>query len=144
MIVSVRYAQIINDDALYETNLKGFTLSVIYLSVYFYLCTPEKKKETLIYISSGSALVMFIYYYSINGDPATIQRKYETIMTSLLWTFHFVASIGVFAGYAMKTSDHLGFEMIVASGLMGINRTCYAVLKDRRFQAVSLSCFFLN
>ncbi|CAG9811072.1 unnamed protein product [Chironomus riparius] len=133
MVLSLRYAQIINNQALYDSNLKGLAFSAVYLTIYYYLCPQQKKKENVIYISSGAALCTFIYYYSVNADPSTIAAKYETIMTSVLWSFHFIALLGVYAGFAGKTSSHLALEMSSASALMGANRICYGILKNRQF-----------
>jgi len=137
MVLSIRYSQIINSEALYESNLKGFAFSAVYLTIYYYLCTPQKKKENMIYISSGAGLCTFIYYYSANADPSIIAVKYESILTSVLWSFHFIALLGVYTGFNGKTSAHFPLEMVLASALMGLNRICYGILKNRQFFVVS-------
>ena len=141
MVLSIRYSQIINSEALYESNLKGFAFSAVYLTIYYYLCTPQKKKENMIYMSSGAGLCTFIYYYSANADPSTIAVKYESILTSVLWSFHFIALLGVYGGFKGKTSAHFGLEMVSASALMGMNRICYGILKNRQFYVVSFDKF---
>ncbi|KAG5666672.1 hypothetical protein PVAND_014687 [Polypedilum vanderplanki] len=142
-VLNLFHSKIRNDEALFNSNLVGFSLAAIYLTVYFLISPASKQMENLISIASGVTFCSLIYFYTQYENPAKLEHRFENILTSVLCSFHFVAFLGTLKALGDKNSGHLPFEMIASGILMNINRVCFGILANNKFVLIQYFIFLL-
>jgi hypothetical protein len=136
-VLNLFYSRIINDEALFKSNLVGFSLAAVYIATFFLLSPSSKRAENIISLASGGAFLAFVYFYAQYEDPNRLVQRFENILTSVLCTFHFVAVLGTLKALGDRNSGHLPFEMVAAGAMMSANRVCFGILTGNKFVVVS-------
>ena len=62
--LNVRFSQMLNDDATFQANSVGFSIMVIYISLYVYFATPSEKFTCLIKMFGAAAFIGLAIAYS--------------------------------------------------------------------------------
>lgn len=62
--LNVRFSQMLNDDATFQANSVGFSIMVVYVSLYVYFASPREKTLCLLKILGAAAFIGLAIAYS--------------------------------------------------------------------------------
>jgi hypothetical protein len=65
--LNVRFSQILNDDATFQANLVGFSVSLVYITIYYRYVAPEDKLSHLMKIFGTAGFIVLVIVYSKVG-----------------------------------------------------------------------------
>lgn len=62
--LNVRFSQFLNDDAMFNANFIGFSISLVYISLYYYFAAPHEKSGVLSNIFATAIFLGLALLYS--------------------------------------------------------------------------------
>lgn len=62
--LNVRFSQMLNDDATFKANSIGFSIMVIYVSLYVYCASPRERNVCLLKMCGAVAFIVLAIAYS--------------------------------------------------------------------------------
>lgn len=62
--LNVRFSQLINDDATFNANLVGFSVTLVYITIFYNYVSPQEKLNHLKKIFGAAAFIGLVIVYS--------------------------------------------------------------------------------
>ncbi|CRL05765.1 CLUMA_CG018793, isoform B [Clunio marinus] len=117
--LSVRFSQLLNDEAMLKTNIVGFSITVIYVSIFFHFVSPDEKFNHLMKILVAAAFIGLMIIYSKVEDPEKVQTRFGFVLTAFIYSLMVMPVIEVKKALYEKCTRHMPFPMIVSGTLVG-------------------------
>lgn len=87
--LSIRFSQLLNDDAMYRANLVGFCVLMIYTSIFIHFSSPQEKSSHLMKVLGAAVFIgLMLAYSKVLQSLTSAEAFYETICSKCFYS-HF-------------------------------------------------------
>jgi hypothetical protein len=144
--MGIRFGQLLNDDASYNSNLVGLALSMVFVTTHYYYSTPSEKATTVKLLMYAGVFTTAVLVYSKvfaqhsrnshshlrsrlqYEDPEKVPHRFGIIFTSLFYVFFVFPVLDTIKTVKLKCTQHLPLAMIVSGTAVGISWLLHGII----------------
>lgn len=129
----------LNDDATFTANLVGFSVSIVYMSIFYHYVAAEEKLNHLLKIFGTGAFIGAAILYSKFEDPEKVETRFGLLVTGVMYCMFSLPILGIYETLMTKCTRHLPFPMIFSGTLVGVAWLLHGIIINSGFIIVMSS-----